>query len=586
MMLMIAYASLLAETDAEKNSRMQWWRDAKFGLFIHWGPSSIIGKEISWCRVGHPADHKGEQIVPAEEYDNLYKQFNPVKFNADEWMDLAKEAGMKYVVIICKHHDGFAMFHTKLSDYNIANTPFKRDVIRELADAAHKRGLKFGVYYSTRDWYHPDYLKDGNVKYNDFYEGQVRELLSNYGRVDVMWFDHVSGNWKDYTFERLFGMIKQLQPGILINNRGARFVFKTEDKPTPELAKMVAGDYDTPEQTIGKFQVESDWESCMTMTKCVDGGGWSYRPDGKTINLSECIRTLVSCVTGGGNLLLNVGPMPTGEIMPDQVQNLKEIGKWLAKYGQAVYGTRGGPYVSGRWGGTCYSGNKVYLHVFEWRGDNLSLGPMKEKIVGAKVLTGGEAKVTQTDKGVDVILPKSQQDTVDTIIELTLDRPVSEVQKVAAERPLSDEPACGTIISEGAMVSGGTERADKNGTGAALFKAERPANNGMVIRTKQDVAPSVVIDLGKVKQATGVRIESQPISHAEVTISVSEDGTSWTTVATADSLVPVWEKLVTQLQAGAEVPGRKTRYLKLEAKSPRQRPIGLALRHVEIYGKE
>jgi alpha-L-fucosidase len=406
---------------------MQWWHDAKFGLFIHWGPASVSGKEISWSRVGHPFDHPSHETVPAEQYDALYKQFNPVKFNAEEWMQLAKDAGMKYVVFVTKHHDGFSMWPTKLrSDYSIAATPFQRDICKEIADAAHKVGLKLGWYYSTRDWTHPDYLKDGNQKYDEFYRGQVRELLTNYGKVDIMWFDHVAGNWRDYRFDELFHMIHELQPGIVVNNRAAAFIRQTDDQPSPGLASLVHGDFDTPEQQIGKFQLDRAWESCMTLTYCQDGGGWSYRPDGRTRGLNECLRILVSSVTGGGNLLLNVGPLPTGEIDPQQVQVLKEMGQWLAKYGDSIYSTRGGPFRNGAWGGSTYRGDKVWVHVFEWPADTLTLEPLKETVKSVRVLTGGEATFAQSEKGLEITQPGAQHDPIDTIVELTLDRPVTK----------------------------------------------------------------------------------------------------------------------------------------------------------------
>jgi alpha-L-fucosidase len=415
--------------------RIGWWRDAKFGLFIHWGPASLSGKEISWARIGHPHDHRGLETVPPEVYDQLYKRFNPGKIDADAWMARAKEAGMKYVVFITKHHDGFSMWPTRLRpEYSIAATPYKRDICRQIAYAAHKHGLKLGWYYSTRDWTHPDYLVENNQRYNDFYEGQVRELLTNYGRVDIMWFDHVAGNWRDYTFERLFRMMDELQPGILVNDRAARFIRPTQDRPGAELARLVRGDFDTPEQQIGKFQPDRAWESCVTMTECKDGGGWSYRPDGRTRSFDECLRMLVSCVTGDGNLLLNVGPLPTGEIDPNQIKVLKQMGQWLGRHGESIYRTRGGPYTNGRWGGSTYRDDKVWLHVVEWPGETLRLKPLKETVKSLRTLTGGEARFIQSAAGLDITLPKAQQDAVDTVIELTLDRPVTQVQREPATR--------------------------------------------------------------------------------------------------------------------------------------------------------
>ncbi len=404
----------------DAKTKMKWWREARFGLFVHWGPASVRGTEISWSRIGHPFDGEGNQIVPAEEYDNLYKRFNPVEFDADAWMWLAKEAGMKYVVFTTKHHDGFSMWPTKLRpDYSIMASPFKRDICGELADAAHKHGLKLGWYYSTRDWTHPDYLVGDNRKYDEFYRGQVRELLTNYGRVDIMWFDHVAGNWGDYDFPELFRMMNELQPGIVINDRAGRFFQPTKDKPSPALAALVRADFDTPEQTIGKFQTDRNWESCMTMTHCADGG-WSYRPDGRTRTFEECLQMLVSCATGDGNLLLNVGPLPTGLISADQQAILRKIGQWLSKYGESIYGTSGGPWANGEWGGAVYKGDTIYVHVLKCDGNRLNLPPLKAKILSVTALTGAVASFEQTASGVTLVLSDSR-DVVDTILRLELD---------------------------------------------------------------------------------------------------------------------------------------------------------------------
>jgi alpha-L-fucosidase len=412
------------ETSAQRDARLAWWREARFGLFIHWGPASVNGTEISWSREGHPHDHKGLESVPPEVYDNLYQRFDPVKFDADAWMQLAKEAGMKYVVFIAKHHDGFSMWPTKLRpDYSIGATPFKRDLCKEIADAAHKHGIKLGWYYSTRDWTHPDYLVGDNRKYDEFYMGQVRELLSNYGRVDMMWFDHVAGNWRDYNFQGLFNMVYRLQPGILVNDRAARFIRETQDKPSPEIASLVRGDFDTPEQRIGKFQNDRPWESCVTMTECKDGGGWSYRPDGRTRTFEECLRMLAGCATGDGNLLLNVGPLPTGEILPEQIAVLKKMGAWLAKYGESIYNTRGGPFRNAEWGGATYNGKTIYLHIFQWKGDTLELPPLKARVIKATALTGGDATANQTNDALRIVLAPTQQDKTDTVIKLELNAP-------------------------------------------------------------------------------------------------------------------------------------------------------------------
>lgn len=428
-----------AETPAQREARLAWWREARFGLFIHWGPASVNGTEISWSRIGHPRDHKGMETVPPEVYDNLYKQFNPEQFDANAWMQLAQDAGMKYVVFITKHHDGFSMWPTQLRpDYSIAATPFKRDLCKEIADAAHQHGLKLGWYYSTRDWTHPDYLVGDNRKYDAFYRGQVRELISNYGRVDMLWFDHVAGNWRDYDFPALYNMLFTLQPGIVVNDRAARFFLPTDDKPTPEIAALTKGDFDTPEQKIGKFQNDRPWESCITITECKDGGGWSYRPDGRTRRAKECIQMLASCASGDGNLLLNVGPMPTGEIEAGQVAVLREIGQWMKQNGESIYGTRGGPYHNGAWGGATYKGNTVYLHVFRWNGDTLKLPALQAKVVKAAALNGAAVKMKQTKKALEFTLATASQDPSDTVIKIELKAPAANELKDGKPLPAAE----------------------------------------------------------------------------------------------------------------------------------------------------
>jgi len=307
---------------------MQRWREMKFGLFIHWGPVSLKGTEIGWSRGGERRGRSGTGSIPAEEYDNLYKQFNPVKFNADEWIQVARDAGMKYLVFTSKHHDGFSMFDSKLTDYKITNSPFKRDVVKELADACHKAGLKLGFYYSPVDWYHPDYRTENHSRYIEFLHGQIRELCTNYGRLDILWFDGLGGSAKDWDSENLFRMIRRLQPHIIINNRAG-----------------LPADHDTPEQRIGKFQTDRPWETCMTICR-----QWAWKPNDQMKSLKQCIQTLVWVVGGDGNLLFNVGPMPDGRIEPRQVERLKEMGDWLKKYGHTIYGTRGGPFKNGTWG--------------------------------------------------------------------------------------------------------------------------------------------------------------------------------------------------------------------------------------------
>ncbi len=388
---------------------MQAWREMKFGLFIHWGPVSLKGTEIGWSRGGERRGRSGKGKIPFEEYDNLYKKFNPVKFNADEWVQVAKDAGMKYLVFTSKHHDGFSMFDSKHTDYKITNSPFKRDVVKELADACHKAGLKLGYYYSPVDWYHPDYRTENHSKYIKFMHNQIRQLCTKYGRLDIMWFDGLGGSARDWDSDNMFKMIRKLQPHIIINNRAG-----------------LAADHDTPEQRIGKFQHDRAWETCMTICR-----QWAWKPNDQMKSLKQCIQTLVSTVGGDGNLLCNVGPMPDGRIEPRQVDRLREMGVWLSKYGRSIYGTRGGPFKTGSWGASTNKGSTIYIHAFNWDDDTIMLPPIPKKITANTVLTGGTAIVKQTKEAIEISLPKAHQQELDTIIALKLDDPASEIAPVS-----------------------------------------------------------------------------------------------------------------------------------------------------------
>jgi alpha-L-fucosidase len=412
-----------AATGVEAHAEaLKWFTDARFGLFIHWDISSLAGTEISWSRKGtKPLDITGDSAgyVADTAYDNLYKKFNPTKFDAAAWVQVAKDAGMKYIVFTSKHHGGFAMWDTKQSDYSIMHTPFNKDVVKELSEACHKAGLGFGLYYSQRDWHQPDYGIGDNKKYIDYMNAQVRELLTNYGKIDIIWWDSYGyGDLVNFwQIGKTYDLVKELQPGILMNNRLA-VLAEYNKQPAAYL-----GDWDTPEQKLGKFQNDRPWETCMTLVQTADNAGWSYRPDGKVRSYDECIRSLVSCATGDGNLLLGAGPAPTGEIPADQATRLREIGQWLKKYGESIYGTRGGPYHNGEWGGSTYKDNKIYLHIAKWKGNKIELPALKSKIIRVTSLTDPQSVPALTVNGntITITVDTKTQDKLDTIIVLELE---------------------------------------------------------------------------------------------------------------------------------------------------------------------
>jgi len=380
------------------------WQDLRFGMFIHWGPVSLTGHEIGWSR-GHQ--------VPLEKYDNLYKEFNPVKFNADEWVRIAQAAGMKYMVLTTKHHDGFCLWDTKFTDYNIMNTPFRRDVVKELSDACKKQGIAFGAYYSVTDWYNPNWpvtSPAGKVKrakydldaYEKYLQNQITELITQYGPLITIWND-VPAMYGKERGERTIALVRKLQPDILINNRTG-----------------AGGDYDTPEQHIGSFNMTRPWESCMTIS-AHNHWAWGGATDGVK-SLAACLQMLIRGAGGNGNVLLNVGPRPDGVIDPEQAGRLKEIGDWLARYGESIYATRGGPYQPAQHLVSTRKGDTVYLHILAWPEDTLHLPSLPAQIVKSTVLTGGSVDVKQTPAGLAISLPAAHRQPIVTVIALKLDR--------------------------------------------------------------------------------------------------------------------------------------------------------------------
>ena len=309
-------------------------------------------------------------------------------------------------------------------------TPFKRDILEELSGACKAAGLPFGTYHSILDWYQPDYNVEGLQggpgyslpagvspsmdRYQEYMEGQLREIVTRYGPLHSMWFD---GEWeKPWTAERgnrLLQFCRGLDPKMLVNNRvgGGRHGMEGTTKEG-----FAPGDYDTPEQQVGAFNIERPWETCMTICQ-----QWAWKPDDTLKSLKECVQTLVRTAGGDGNLLFNVGPMPDGRIEPRQVGRLREIGEWLKVNGESIYGTRGGPFKPGKWGVSTHKGDKIYVHVLEWSGNKIELPAIGQKVVSAILMDGTEVGIELTQDGISLTLDKSRPDAPDTIIVLTID---------------------------------------------------------------------------------------------------------------------------------------------------------------------
>lgn len=403
--------------DSESLAKWQEWR---YGMFIHWGPVSLKGTEIGWSR--------GRE-VKREEYDQLCKRFAPDAFDAAEWVRIAQDAGMRYMVITSKHHDGFCIWNSALTDYDMTATPFQRDILKELSEACKAAGLPFGTYHSILDWYQPDYNTEGLQggpgyalpegvapsmdRYQEYMHGQLREIVTQYGPLHSMWFD---GEWeKSWTPERgwqLLRFCRELDPKMLVNNRvgGGR---RGMEGITQE--GFAPGDYDTPEQQVGAFNDARPWETCMTICE-----QWAWKPDDTLKSLEECIRILVQTAGGDGNLLLNVGPMPDGRIEPRQVERLREIGAWLRVNGDSIYGTRGGPFRPGKWGVSTHTDAKIFVHVLGWDNEQLSLPGIEQHILSAALMDGSEVAFQQDPDKVTLTLEKARRSPIDTIIVLAV----------------------------------------------------------------------------------------------------------------------------------------------------------------------
>ncbi len=382
----VAGSALAAETKAEHDVRMQWWRDARFGLFIHWGLYAVpAGEWGGKTNYGEWIRHTAQ--IPLEVYDKFVGQFNPAKFDAEAWVKTAKDAGMKYIVITSKHHDGFGLFDSKKTDFDVMSTPFKRDILKELAAACKKFGMKLCFYHSIMDWNHPDYfprrpweektrpaLGRDFENYVLYMKAQLKELLTNYGDIGVLWFD---GEWEaTWTEERgrdLYQYVRALQPRIIINNRVGASRSGMEGFSE---SKDSAGDFGTPEQQIPATGVAGlDWETCMTMND-----NWGYnKADQKWKSSRDLIRMLADIASKGGNFLLNVGPTAEGLFPQPSLERLAAIGRWMKINGEAIHGTAASPFKSLAFGRATQKpvsgGTRIYLHVFDWPKDGRLVVP-------------------------------------------------------------------------------------------------------------------------------------------------------------------------------------------------------------------
>lgn len=502
-----------AETPAQRDARMRWWREAKFGLFIHWGVYAVpAGKYREHVDFGEWIMHEGK--IPVAEYQAFAKRFNPVKYDPAAWAKLAKEAGMRYVVITSKHHDGFALFPTEASKWNVIDaSPYGRDLLGPLAQAVRREQLKIGFYYSeAQDWNNPGGAKAGFNEgdgWDPAHRGdfdryltqvavpQVRELLTRY-HPDILWWD--TPQWMTPARARPLAELLHAEPGIITNNR---------------LGGEFAGDTATPEQFVPATGFSGDWETCMTMND-----HWGYNAaDQNWKSAPELIRKLAEICSKGGNFLLNVGPTAEGEIPEPSVERLQAIGRWLSANGESIYGTKAGPFPHLSWGVATRKADRLFLHGFRWPADRELRVPLRSAVGGASLLASPDQPlpVRREADRVIITVPESATDPVNSVVVLEL----------------AAEPEVAPIPSLGRAVKASSAEADRpaanllDGTGAKVWTA-----------AATDRQPWVEIDLGASTAIGGFAFDEPDVwprlrQHYRLQVA---DGDGWKTVLEGDTI--------------------------------------------------
>lgn len=414
------------------NENVKKWQSYKLGLFIHWGLYSMDGVSC-WGMFSTPYDK--------DEYrEKLMPRFTAECFDAKEWAKIAKKAGMKYAVLTARHHDGFCLWDSKSSFENFTATNpecgAKRDLIKEYTEGFRSEGLGVGLYYSPTDWRFPGYFmplmyKKNALEMRKQCHEQINELTSNYGKIDIMWYDagedwylsqgrfpHLGFTrpedyrenpmWKGFWQEEVIDkMVRTNQPDIIYNER---------------IGMKEYGDFKNAECKVGVFDTTHPWETCDKLTEY-----WEWMPNAQPRSLSQIIKLLVNVVTGGGNLLLSIGPDHLGRLEPSHVKRLLELGEFMEKYGESIYDTEAGPIVNGKWGGATYKDNKVYLHVLDWKLDSVELPILDGKVLSVRALNGDGATHVIKNGKLYATVPSEIKKEYDTIIEVTFDKPIKEV---------------------------------------------------------------------------------------------------------------------------------------------------------------
>ena len=528
------------ETPQQRDARMAWWRQARFGMFIHWGVYAVPagtynGKQIEG--IGEWIMHRGK--IPVAEYKQYAKQFNPVEYDPDQWVRLAKEAGMKYIVITSKHHDGFALFDSKVTDWDVVDaTPYGKDLLKPLAEACRKHGIRLGFYYSqAQDWYHPGGSSAGNKCWDDAQEGdmdeyiqniavpQLKEILTNYGDIAILWWDTPHG----MTRERadVLQSVINISPGIITNNR---------------LGGNYKGDTRTPEQHVPATGIDYDWESCMTMNST-----WGYKSyDDNWKSTEKLILSLVKSAGKGGNYLLNVGPTSKGEIPQPSIDRLKEIGQWMSVNSESIYGTTASPFRRLTWGyctkKVFINGATLYLHVVEWPQDGKLIVPGLQNEVKQAYLMANcqKLKTSCSAQGVTVEVPAEPLDKFDTVVVLKVAGPLN-IEKEVSRQDANGDVFLSPWLADIHNRDYGRHdhaRIEKHGKTQIIGNWNEPRTRiewPFVIREKGKFIVKAEIALEAEKSSFQVIINDKPI-HAEVKSTGGADKFKSVTLGQTDPL--------------------------------------------------
>ncbi len=571
------------------------WMDKRVGLSVHWGPSSLGGKEISWSR---------DSKIKKDIYDNYYKDFNPIKFDAKHWVKLMKRWGIKYISPTAKHHDGFALWFSEYTPYDMEIAKHKIDIMEALAKACKANDIMLGAYYSNLDWYHPDWVpyqyggpgkliptQDDSPnleRYFKFMADQVLELINKYD-VDFLQFD---GEWDDtYTHEvgsNFYRIFHKAKPSILLSSRidiGRRMAGKSNHLHLD--GTKYAGDYQERERVVNHGNnvigwLDHPWQAWVT----IDKTQWSYNKTPVLLSKEELILDLISVIGNNGNYMINLGPRPDGSFEPEQITLMDNLGVWLKKHKDAVYGTRGGPFYPFNEGFATRKGKKAWLFITDSTANTVVLPATKEKLICAKVFgRGSDVPYTINENG-DYIFNISQNNFNDfvKVVALKFDEDVTMVAKKEETKTLFINSK--KIEDLTYTISSRDELWNKKSDESTLLSSE-PSSIGYAFHTKKEVKPHIIIDLGVDKKVAGLLISNRKDCCQDraknLTVWVSEDGENWIKKWQATNAQEKWEIPLTSESMGAQVPGIKSKYIKLGLVGNEKQILHLS--KVSLYSK-